>query len=112
VSAQFGIGGDRGGGPVHGGGPLLSWQHSQLPNDFNPVNHPFRLSEMTDNCLQRNALGVVLGLDQAAADGVPNQTCRFMDVEFLHEPCSMRFCGFYANPQVYSDIFRGLSFTN
>jgi hypothetical protein len=112
VSAQFGIGGNRGGGPVHGGGPLLSWQHSQLPNDFNPVNHPFRPSEMTDNCLQPNSLGVVSGLNQAAADGVANQTCRFMNVEFLHEPCAVRFGGFYTDSQVHRDVLRGLSLTN
>jgi hypothetical protein len=34
--------------------PLLSLQHSRLPNDFNPVNHPFRLSEMTENDMGMN----------------------------------------------------------
>src|SRR5258708_1625249 len=52
--ALFGSWGVRGGGPDHGGGPLLSLQHSRLPNDFNPVNHPFRLSEMTENGLGVN----------------------------------------------------------
>jgi hypothetical protein len=89
VSAQFGNRGYGGGGSVHGGDPLLSLQHSQLPNDFNPVNHPFQLSEMTQNCLQANLLGVVSGLNQAAANGVANQTCCFMDVEFFHESGSV-----------------------
>ncbi len=112
MSAQFGYRGDRGGGPVHGGSPLLSLQHSQLPNDFNPVNHPFRPSEMTENCLLANPLGVVSGLDQTAANGVANQTRCFVDIEFLHESCSVRFSRFYTDPQVHSDVFRGLSFTN
>jgi len=49
VSELFGNWGDLGGGPDQGGGPLLSLQHSRLPNDFNPVNHPIQLSEMTEN---------------------------------------------------------------
>jgi hypothetical protein len=49
VSVQFGRWGVRGGGPDHGGGPLLSFEHIRFPNDFNPVNHPFRLSEMTES---------------------------------------------------------------
>ena len=112
MSAQFGYRGDRGGGPVHGGGPLLSLQHSQLPNEFNPVNHPFRQSEMTENSLLANPLSVVLGLDQTAANSVANQTRCFVDIEFLHESCSVRFSRFDADPQVHSDVFRGLSFTN
>ncbi len=51
VSAQFGSWGDRGGGPVYGGGPLLSLQRTRLPNEFNRVNQPFRLSEMAENSL-------------------------------------------------------------
>ena len=39
---------------MHGGGPLSSLQDSPLPNDFNPVNHPFRLSKMTENGLGVN----------------------------------------------------------
>jgi hypothetical protein len=80
VSAQFGSWGIRGGGPDHGGGPLLSLQHSWLPNDFNPVNHPFRLSEMTQNGRGVNPSGGRSGLDQTAADGVAHQTRCFMDV--------------------------------
>jgi hypothetical protein len=112
VSAQFGYRGDRGGGPVHGGGPLLSLQHSQLPNEFNPVNHPFRQSEMTENSLLANPWSVALGLDQTAANGVANQTRSFVDIEFLHQSRSVRFSRFNADPQVHSDVFRGLSFTN
>jgi hypothetical protein len=111
VSVQFGYRGDRGGGPVRGGGPLLSLQHSQLPNEFNPVNHPFRLSETTENCLLVNPLSVS-GLDQTAANGVANQTRCFVDIEFFHESCPVRFSRFYTDPQVHSDVFRGLSFTN
>jgi len=112
VPVQFGNRGDRGGGPVHGGGPLLSLQHSQLPNDFNPVNSAFPLSEMPQNYVQANLLGVVSGLDQTAANGVAHQTRCFVDIKFLHKSCSVRFCGFYTNSQVHSDVFRGLSFTN
>jgi hypothetical protein len=78
--AQFGNRGDRGGGPVHGGGPLLYVEHSRSPNGFNPVNHPFRRGEMTDSGLQTNPLSVVSGLDQTAANGVAHQTCCFVDV--------------------------------
>jgi hypothetical protein len=31
--------------------PLLPLQHIRLPNDLNRVNHPFRLSEMTEKGL-------------------------------------------------------------
>ena len=109
---QFGSRGDEGGDPAHGGGPLLSLQDSELPNEFNPVNHPFRLSEMTENCLQANPLWVASGLDQTAANGVANQTRRFVDIKLLHESCSVRFCSFYTNSQVHGDVFRGLPFTN
>jgi hypothetical protein len=99
-------------GPDHGGGPLLSLQHNRLLNDFNPVNHPFRLSGMTENGLELNPSRARSGLDQTAANGITHQTCCFVDIELLHESCSMRFCGFYADPQLHSDVFRGLSFTN
>jgi hypothetical protein len=112
VSAQFGSWGVRGGGTVHGGDPLLSLQHSRLPNDFNPMNHPFRLNEMTENCLQPILFGAGSGLDQTMADGVAHQTRCFVDIKFLHESCSVRFGSFYTNPQVHSDVFRGLPFTN
>ena len=70
----------RGRGAVHGGGPLPSLQHNRMPKERNPVNHPFGVGEMAENCLQANPLGVVSGLDQAPANGVANQTCCFMDV--------------------------------
>jgi hypothetical protein len=89
ASGQFGNRGDGGRGPVHGGSPILPLQNSQLPNDFNPVNHPFQLSEMTQNCLGANLLGAVSGLDQAAANGVAHQTRCFVDIKFLHESCSV-----------------------
>ncbi len=76
-------------GPVHGGGPLSSLQHSVLLNEFNQVNHPFGPSEMTEECLQTNPLGVTSGLDQTVANGIANQACRFMDIKLLHEPRSV-----------------------
>src|SRR5258708_20967827 len=66
--------GIRGGGAVHGGGPLSSLQHSPLPNGFNPVNHPFWLSELTQNCFKGNTLNVESGLDHTASNGVAHQT--------------------------------------
>ncbi len=65
---------------MHGGGPLLSLEHSRSPNEFNPVNHPFRLGEVTDNGLQARPPGVVSGLDQTPANGITHQTCSFVDV--------------------------------
>jgi hypothetical protein len=88
VSVQFGRWGVRGGGPDHGGGPLLSFEHIRFPNDFNPVNHPFRLSEMTESALG-NLPGARSSLDQASADGVAHQTRCFVDLQFLHESCSV-----------------------
>jgi hypothetical protein len=78
--ALFGSRGGRGGGPVHGGGPLVSLQDSRLPRVFNPVNHPFGVSEMPGNAYSQNFIGVASGLDQTTAYGVANQTCCFMDV--------------------------------
>ena len=89
MSVQFGNWGYGGRGPVHGGSPILPWQNSQLPNNLNPVNHPFQLSEMTQNGLQANRLGAVSSLDQAAANGVAHQTRCFVDIKFLHESCSV-----------------------
>jgi hypothetical protein len=69
---------------VRGGGPLSSLQDSSMPNQFNPVNHPFRHREMTENCLRTNPLRALSGLDQTAANGVTHQTRCFVDIEFLH----------------------------
>ena len=112
MSVQFGIWGDRGGSPVHGGGPLSSLQDSPLPNDFNPVNHSFQRREMTENCLRANPLRAMSGLDQTAANGVAHQTRCFVDIEFLHEPGSVRFGSFYTDAQMHSNVLRGLSFTH
>src|ERR1700682_3437446 len=101
MSVQFGNRGIRGGGPVHGGGPLSSLQDRPLPKDFNPVIHPFWLGEITQNCLRASPLGVVSGLDQTASNGVAHQTRRFVDIELLHESCSVRFSSFYTDPQMH-----------
>jgi len=109
VAGQMVVGG-KVGGPVHGGGPPSTRQNNVLPDGFNPVNHPIQLREMTEIGPGVNP-GARSGLDQAAANGVANQTGRLMDIKLLHEPRSVGFRCLYADPQVRRDIFGGLSFT-
>jgi hypothetical protein len=42
MSVQFEVLVVKAAGPIHGGGSLLSLQHSLLPSDFNRVNHPIQ----------------------------------------------------------------------
>src|SRR5260370_25543377 len=80
------------GGPDHGGGPLLSLQHSRLPNDFNPVNHPFRLSEMTENGLGVNpSRGAVRpGSNRGGWRSPPNSLFRGYQASSSALLCSIR----------------------
>src|ERR1700687_334702 len=103
------VAGGGGGGPVHGGGPPSTRQNNVLPDGCNPVNHRIQLREMTES--RPGVDPTESSLDQTAANGVANQTRRLMDVQLLHESCSVGFRCLYADPQLRRDIFGGLSFT-
>lgn len=77
--------GVRGGGPDHGGGPLLSLQHSRLPNDFNRVNHPFRRSEMTENALGVNPSRNAVRPGHETATVI--QACQFVSERKIAQFC-------------------------
>src|SRR3989475_8815709 len=36
-----------------------------------------------------------LGLDQPAADGIPDQARGLVDIQLFHDPGAVRFCGLY-----------------
>jgi hypothetical protein len=44
-------------GPVRGGGPLSSLQHSLLLSEFNQVNYLFGVGEITEEGLQATPFG-------------------------------------------------------
>jgi hypothetical protein len=73
-------------------------QHSLWPRKRNEVNHGIWLPGKP-HATERKSLAEDSGLDQTLTNAIENQTRRLMNVELLHQPCSMRFDGFYTDTQ-------------
>src|SRR5205823_6443142 len=71
-----------------------------------------RYTHAANGTAQPNEYLSSLRLDEPSTDGITDQTGRFMNVEFRHNPGSMGLRGFCADTQNHTNLFCSFPFGN